>query len=749
MIMGNKARPNKLIREYGRATKAGVVFVKKRNPALSTSQWKKRALGLYGSLLVFSEVGAEDAVKEDDKTTEELEIPRSAQVVIHSVLGMACVCVETARHPLIFRPLDERQSHQLEDWMNAIRTAATPPKPGSLDPLQELEALMKRKDLTTVEAQRAQILMKDYGMVCKGMVCKERGLMNSTEYMTVASDGSTPITSRPPSGNRSRQGSGASLFGTEPSTPAPIVAYAKTGTPQPMIDIISEGLKSTLPTASAEIGNLQPTTRSVFMGSLAASYPEAQAAFHTPNPGDEGMKIVSERPTDPPQGIEILSAIRDADGNYEGYIAVDGACMDALGVCIGYLNDVERTAGSAQGEYLGFVTEPQHGEAMIERPDGTQLAVLELGRTQLKTLSGSTVAQFKMNGQVIANLGHQICSFDALSFHDQPTMALYLSFINPALLTKAANMEISASQQPLLHSKCIKTPEVVALPTPHILYPPASPNIIARGIDTTSRETHLQNVRLRCLASFTPSAPWQLPANAGETIVVLQEHEDGWATCLDASGFQGMLPSTYLDKSSLLASKPDAPCVICPSTGDSEYSTASQSHLNSVASASVSPYENVPIGSLNERSTPPCNSPVFDRKLKVAIASFDADTAQKWQVSLRRNEPCNLVKDHGDGWASIVKANGVEGMVPLSFLCPLDHKMTSPPPSHSAPFKLQPGVTCRVLKHFSVDDVSWQVDVETDDEVELQGELDDGWSSVLHLRSGKCGFVPSGFLAAS
>ena len=49
------------------------------------SQWKKRALGLYGSLLVFSEVGAEDAVKEDDKTTEELEIPRSAQVVIHSV----------------------------------------------------------------------------------------------------------------------------------------------------------------------------------------------------------------------------------------------------------------------------------------------------------------------------------------------------------------------------------------------------------------------------------------------------------------------------------------------------------------------------------------------------------------------------------------------------------------------------------------------------------------------------------------
>jgi hypothetical protein len=82
--MGNKERPNKLIRDYGRATKAGVVFVKKRNPTLSTSQWKKRALGLYGTQLVFSEVGAEDAVKEDDKSTEELDLPRSAQVVIHS-----------------------------------------------------------------------------------------------------------------------------------------------------------------------------------------------------------------------------------------------------------------------------------------------------------------------------------------------------------------------------------------------------------------------------------------------------------------------------------------------------------------------------------------------------------------------------------------------------------------------------------------------------------------------------------------
>ena len=55
------------------------------NHLLNTPQWKKRALGLYGALLVFSEVGAEDVVKEDDKSTEELQLPRSAQVVIHSV----------------------------------------------------------------------------------------------------------------------------------------------------------------------------------------------------------------------------------------------------------------------------------------------------------------------------------------------------------------------------------------------------------------------------------------------------------------------------------------------------------------------------------------------------------------------------------------------------------------------------------------------------------------------------------------
>ena len=85
----------------------------------------------------------------------------------YQVLGVACVCVETAKHPLIFRPLDERQSCELGSWMSVIRNAVAPPKPGSLDPLGELAVLMKRKDLTALEAQRAQMLMKDHGMIHK------------------------------------------------------------------------------------------------------------------------------------------------------------------------------------------------------------------------------------------------------------------------------------------------------------------------------------------------------------------------------------------------------------------------------------------------------------------------------------------------------------------------------------------------------------------------------------------------------
>ena len=103
--------------------------------------------------------------------------------------------------------------------MSAIRAAVTPPKPGSLHPLKELEALMQRKDLTALEAQRAQILMKDYGTG----VPRQQSLTTHIEPLAMASEppmscapdissGSTDTLS---SGHKSEIGSDAPTFGME------------------------------------------------------------------------------------------------------------------------------------------------------------------------------------------------------------------------------------------------------------------------------------------------------------------------------------------------------------------------------------------------------------------------------------------------------------------------------------------------------------------------------------------------------
>ena len=646
--------------------------------------------------------------------------------------------------------------------MSAIRAAVTPPKPGSLDPLKELEALMQRKDLTALEARRAQILMKNYGTG----VPRQQNLTTHIEPLAMASEppmscapdissGSTDTLS---SGHKSEIGSDAPTVGMElemrtaiSRIPAPMRLHPQTDKFVPMVDIRPGGLKSA--TASADRGSSPPTARSVFLGSLAASYPEARPAFCVSNAGDESTQTNGARPTDPPPGIEILSAVRNADGNYEGYIAVDGTCMNAIGVCVGYLNDVERTAGSPKGEYLGCVTEPRHGEAIIERPDGTQLAVLELGRAQLKTLSGSTVAEFRMNGEVIANLGNQVCSFDTLSFHDQSTMALYLSFINPTLLTKAAQTQMSTNQQILVTSEVVAASSVVSSPCLTI----ASRD--RPGTDTISEDTHLPlSVKYRCLADFKPNAPWQLAVKEGEELRVLQDYDDGWATCLDTSGRRGMLPSSYLKKQSTPASKHDSPRVKFSASLGPHESPAPNSRSSSVhESATRLLQEAVPnVSSLRLHTasglalepqlgcTSTANqSQALVGELKVAIACFDADASQEWQVSLKLDEHCHLVKDHGDGWALITKVGGAQGMVPITFLSPLSRDVCS---SNSKPPVLPRQGTHKVLHQFSAEDPSWQVQVEMDDEVDVCERFDDGWSSIIHLKSGRSGLVPSGFL---
>lgn len=526
------------------------------------------------------------------------------------------------------------------------------------------------------------------------------------------------------------------------------------------MDVARGGLGLSLPAAvhigEEVFGGPQSTARSVFMGSLAASYPEAREAF------DVSTQASDARPAGPPPDVEILSSVRDGDGNYEGYIAVNGACMDALGICVGYLNDVERTAGSPKGEYLGCVTEPCRGEATIERPDGTQLAVLELGRTNLKTITGSTVAEFKMNGEVVANLGHRVCSFDMLSFHDQPTMALYLAFINPGLLTKAALTQASAIRP---QRDAISTMAAAPTPTTASNASPACEDAAVPcymgtlgDIDTPSGASR------KCIADFASGELWQLSAKMGDVLVLLETHDDGWVTCINANGRKGMLPLAYLGAPALMPQTMEPGTQAPEPLSAREYFSALMRPLGSDGGIKHSATQSSNSLQLQDFSTPPkhkgsesCFVPLAPRpmseptkpklrgKPKVAIASFDVDMSQEWQISLALDEPCRLLEDHGDGWASILKASGEEGMVPAAYLASLPDDVPVQVPTPPRPRQIRGTYT--VLNHFVANDLSWQVDIETDDEVVLCEEFDDGWSSITHVKTGKNGVVPSSFLA--
>lgn len=653
---------------------------------------------------------------------------------------MACVCVETAKHPLIFRPLDERQPRLLDDWVRVIRNAVSPLRPGSVGPLKELEALMKRKDLTAIEAQRAQMLMKDHGSYFKvrsSLVPVTTGACAPSAFQVVEN--------HTLSAKRNNQMASATPFCVESlalpprETETPTNLANRHTTPDPIAENARE--RSAFPTAVLTCGDFssgfQPTTRSVFMEFLMTSYPEAWKTVCMSAP------VPSARQSDPPPDIEILTTVRDGDGNYEGYIAVNGVCVNACGVCVGYLNDVERTAGSPKSEYFGCITEPCGGEAIIERPNGKQLAILDLGRTIIKTITGSTIAEFKMNGEVIANLGHRVCFFDSLSFHDQPTMALYLSFINPGLLTKVALTQALALQP---HHDSVSAMATVPVPrttsaasTSDTLYVPtfgcpAAPQFVDNFDDDTPG-----GANRKCLAEFSSREPWQLSAKIGDALALLETHDDGWATCINANGCRGMLPFTYLGAVPRVSESSPSKVPRSPQENLAAQLLLSKKSLKlrdlptppvSPRHKGVKPYF-VPISALtrprHQRGEP-----------KVAIASFDNDMSLEWQVSLALDEPCHVLENHGDGWALILKASGEEGMVPAAFL--------TSPPNCIVPPSNPSQIRGTVLRHFIASDLSWQIDVETDDEVELCEIFSDGWSSIMHVKSSRTGIVPSTFL---
>lgn len=417
--------------------------------------------------------------------------------------------------------------------MVVIRNAVSSPNPGSMDPLKELETLMKQKNLTAIEAHRAQMLMRDHGTRLNGQILSPTKSVAKTVALTLDIFSTAPL-------EGDDQNTGKTLFCVDSSAQTNLALKNTIFDPYNNLDCKSP---AAMHTVDEPLGAARPTTRSVFMSSLAASYPEAWRA-----PGVSTL-MSDTRPAGPPPNVEILTPVRDSDGNYEGYVAVNGACMNALGVCIGYINDVECTAGSPKGEYLGCIAKPCHGEATIERPNGTQLAVLDLGQTILKTITGSTVAEFKKNGEVVANLGHRVCSFDTLSFHDQPTMALYLSFINPRLLIKAAHTQAS-TLQPWQHATTIvpKVPASVTFASTPLasanLHMPTSRDITAVCYDDIHTPS---GTNRKSLADFASSEPWQLSAKIGDALALLETHDDGWATCIDINGCKGMFPLAYLE----------------------------------------------------------------------------------------------------------------------------------------------------------------------------------------------------------
>lgn len=782
-----KDRPNKLVRDYGRPTKAGVVLVKKRNPTLTTSQWKKRAMGLYGTRLVFSEVGHEDQVREDDEVTEDLQLMRAASVEINTVLGVACVIVQTAtKSPLVFRPQDESQSYLLGEWAKAIKTAVMPPTPGTVDPLVELQALMRRKDLTAAEAQRAQMLMRQGG-AAGTRARPARSTQQPQQQQTMTNDSTLPMrqahlppgsASMPPSSSWAvPPGDGRALFGGGGG------GGAQTSQPPAMLASPPKGIDDDPFAALSFETTTPPVSSSSLYGSSSGSSPAGASFAAPPNPfaapppsrpppqqafaaapppivtksvmADPFAAVAAAPPrNNQPPAVSMLTAVHDGDGEYYGYIAPNGTCYDAEGVCVGYLNDRERTAGSSRGEYLGCVSEPRRGEAMIETPDGSPLARIDLGHAKVVTLAGSTVAQFKVDGNVVADLGHAVCCFDKLSLRDQPTMALYLSFIAPDLLKTAAN-KVHGGPPPSssLQNDAYNNGSGSAFSATQQHAPPVRvlPPVPPRRAD--------QDLP-RAVAS-TPAAPPPPPRDVFAEMPAPQTIS------------QAPPPPPARDVVGRVAAPPRTDAFDAPPAGPPPPPPRAQQTHRTVgvvdeplpAQPPPPPRRSEPASDSPPAGPPPpppprsnSDAPVEqltenirdatiqdapkDLPAYVAIADFVAESPD-WQVSVSQGTSCVLVEDHGDGWSSIIVEGGQQGAVPSAFIesAASGATATAAQGANAAPTEK----LYTVAHSFQAQDPTWQVDVQQDEMVSLCQEFDDGWSEIAKA-DGTRGLVPSGFL---
>ena len=143
---------------------------------------------------------------------------------------------------------------------------------------------------------------------------------------------------------------------------------------------------------------------------------------------------------DPPS--DALLTILDRNSEYRAWIGRDGRCETRFGTLLGWLNDNEYEAGSANDEYLGMVEENSFDNVCnvldaIEEKCGS----VDLGTHTIRDCNGATVADISAQGTVTGHNGMYMGQFEGFTFHQMKLVALYLMLVDPGMLSKEEGYE--------------------------------------------------------------------------------------------------------------------------------------------------------------------------------------------------------------------------------------------------------------------------------------------------------------------
>jgi len=140
---------------------------------------------------------------------------------------------------------------------------------------------------------------------------------------------------------------------------------------------------------------------------------------------------------EPPDDAEVFITVKDRFGDYRGYIAEDGECVNNRDKTIGYINREDYTAGSREEEYLGCLQDQISGdECVVEDAMDERCGMVHLGHATIKDNQGSTVAEIHGNGIVVGNQGSQLGEFEGFTFNEIRTVGLYMMLIDPGMLNE-------------------------------------------------------------------------------------------------------------------------------------------------------------------------------------------------------------------------------------------------------------------------------------------------------------------------